>query len=312
MGILFSMLHSCGPQRPPSPIDGDACYAHVKAMVEMGPRPAGSAALKKNCDYIVAELKKRGLSAVVDEWKQEKLAPGITFRNIHVDISGTRAGEKRMLFLGGHYDTKNAQVEGSPDKDMNFVGANDAASSSALMIELAAYLKAKPLACPVRIYWFDGEESLAWNWDDSRALFGSRRARDVLSKQFEGRLGRNSVALILLDMVGAKDLRIVKDLESSPELFELFQVEIDKLHAGEHFFQTELAVTDDHIPFKRRGVRVIDIIQFGGGGGEQGGEVSPWWHTHDDDIDIISGESMALVGHVVVNTLPKIVEKYCK
>lgn len=312
MGVLFSMLNSCGPTRPPSPIDGARCYAHVQAMVEMGPRPAGSDALKKNCDYIVAELAKHGIKAVVDSWQQPELAPKITFRNVHVDIPGTRKGETRMLILGSHYDTKDADVPDSPDREMHFVGANDAASSSGLLIEIAAYLKANPLACPVRLYWFDGEESLAWNWDDKRALFGSRRARDQLSKQFKGRLGRNSVAMVLLDMVGAKDLKIIKDTQSSPQLIEIFAKEAAALNATENFFQTPQGVTDDHIPFKERGVPVIDIIQFGGGGGADGGDISPWWHTHDDDMDIISAESMALVGHVVVNGLPKVVEAFCK
>lgn len=313
MGICFAVLHSCGSNRPPSPIRGDRAFAHVQAMVEFGPRPSGSSALVANRDYIVDELKKLGLAPKVDSFEDTEHAPGITFHNVSVEIAGTRTGEKRLLMLGSHYDTKNPDVDDSPDRTMKFVGANDAASSSGLLIEIARHVKENPLPCPTLFLWFDGEESIPWTWDDDRSLFGSRHAAAKLSKQrFNNQLGRNSVAFVLLDMVGAEDLRIVKDNDSSPELYAIFEPVVRELDYEQYFFQTSLSVIDDHKPFRERGVRVINLIQFGGGGGPAGGDVSPWWHTHEDDLDIISPQSLEIVGHVVVHALPKIVEAFCK
>ncbi len=309
---LLHALQSCSSEekpKEPSPIDGAAAFAHLKAMVDLGPRPAGTAALRANRDYIVAELQKLGLAPKVDSFEKADKAPGITFHNVECEIAGSDANEKRIIILGSHYDTKNADVADSPDRAMRFVGANDAASSSALLIELARWFKANPLKAPVLLLWFDGEESINWNWGDGeRALFGSRHAADKLSLRFKRQLGRNVLAMVLLDMVGAKDLRIVKDTESSPDLIELFAKTAKDLGYDKYFFKSQLAVTDDHLPFRQRGVRAIDLIQFGGAGSDE----SPWWHTHDDDIDIISKDSLAIVGHVVVRALPRIVEDFAK
>ncbi|MCB9918990.1 MAG: M28 family peptidase [Planctomycetes bacterium] len=311
--LLLCTLTACGDTGPKekSPIDGARAFSHVKAMVDFGPRPAGTAALRQNRDYIVDELKKLGLTPKVDSFEDPAKAPGITFHNIECEIAGTKADEKRIVILGSHYDTKKTDVPDRPsDGPDHFVGANDAASSSGLLIELARWLVANPLPCPTLLLWFDGEESISWEWGSGdRALFGSKHAADKLSRRFDRKLGRNVIAMVLLDMVGAKDLHIVEDTDSSPDLIALFKATAKDLGYDKHFFKSSLPVTDDHVPFKQRGVRVIDLIQFGGK--DQNG-VSPWWHTHEDTLDILSPDSLSIVGHVVVRALPKIVAEAVK
>ncbi len=298
-------MNGCDKARPTSPIDGNRAYAWVKGMVDIGPSPAGTMELKACRDYILGELKKLGLTAKVDSFKSEPHGAGIEFHNIECEIPATNADEKRLLVLGSHYDTKRTHVPGNPNPEMLFVGANDAGSSSGLLIELARHFKANPLPCRLLLTWFDGEESLPWEWDSDKALFGSRRCVQQLVKRFKGGSLKDAVpCMVLLDMVGHKDLAITQDTASNQVLIKLFQQAIDQLSYGSKFFQDKNHMTDDHVPFLNYGVRAIDLIQFG--------DVTAWWHTGNDTMDLISPESLAIVGHVVSVALPLVAAEFYK
>ncbi len=290
------------------PIDGEIVLQHVRTMVAHGPRPAGSEALAKTRAYIVDRLKAAGLKPALDTFRDEKRAPGITFQNISVEIPGTRKGEDRLLVLGGHYDTKRCSGHPRPEQNFRFVGANDGGSSAALLIELAIHLKKHPLPCPVLVVWFDGEESLDFDWNEDRALFGSKRCVKRLRARYpKERDLRDCVpVMILLDMVGAKDLSISKDTNSDRRLIEIVGKTAKELGAARYFFHDEVEVTDDHIPFRDYGIAVLDLIQFGDF--ERG--TPSWWHTKDDDLPILSAKSLAIVGNVVAAALPKIAAAY--
>lgn len=312
--VLVLTMHSCGSSHAANPISGQRALEYVRAMVDCGPRPAGSAELRECRAYIVGELERIGLQARVDSFEDARNAPNITFHNIEAEIAGTRPGDERLLVVGSHYDTKSVKTDDSPDPSMHFVGANDAGSSSGLLIELARYFKEHPLACRLLLVWFDGEESLSWVWDDDKALFGSKRCVKQLRGRFppQKRLADCVPVMVLLDMVGAKDLAITQDLDSNPELVAIVADAAKELGYGQHFFAADnrMAVKDDHWPFKDRGIRVIDLIQFGGGSGPKHVKYSPWWHTADDNVSILSAESLGIVGHVVVVALPRMVERF--
>jgi Zn-dependent M28 family amino/carboxypeptidase len=64
-----------------------------------------------------------------------------------------------------------------------------------------------------------------------------------------------------------------------------------------HFFGRELEVDDDHIPFVKRGVPSVDLIDF-----TYGYNVA-YWHTTEDTIDKLSPRSLQIVGGVVLETV---------
>jgi len=304
VGFACNSNVTAGPRKP-SPIDGARAKAHVQALVDCGERPAGSAQLIKARDYLSGELTKLGLSPKVQTFTHPA-APNITFNNLYVEIPGTRKGDDRVLVLGSHYDTKI--THGHPDEAHNFefVGANDGGSSSGLLVELAGYFKNHPLACTLVCVWFDGEESIPFDWDDNRALFGSKHFRDSLKARAGNRdLSEYVPVMVLLDMVGNKDLAITRDDASAPELIAVVERTAGELGYGQYFFKTGWEVKDDHVPFKNLGVRVLDLIQFGP-------PTPPWWHKQNDTMDLISAESLAIVGHVVAEALPKIVAEHYK
>ena len=278
--------------------DGARAFEHVKRMVEIGPRPAGSAELKRARDYIVKELAGAGLRVTTDEFTAQTPAGPRQMVNVTGELPGRTPA---IVLLAGHYDTK-------PIKEFTFVGANDGGSSTGALIELA-----RALAAPnggreftYRFAFFDGEEAFCKNWDDCSKpgqpdnTYGSRRyaARAKESGEFS-RLR----ALILLDMIGYKDLSIPREGYSTTWLTDIIWETARALGHGRHFPQREEMVEDDHIPFLRAGVPSVDLIQLGG-------YIQPgYWHTEQDTLDKISPQSLQIVGETVLASLPRIEER---
>ncbi len=304
---------ACSPETAvptgPNPIDGQRAYGHVKAMVEIGPRPSGSAAIYKCRDYIKGELEAIGIPARVDKFTVDLGRPEVpAFSNIEAIIEGTRKDDDRILVIGSHYDTKRTDQAAPPEQPgFRFVGANDGGSSSGLLLELARHYKKHPPAVTLHLVWFDGEESIPWEWaGGERALFGSKRyVQELKSKSASSPLSKVVPVMLLLDMVGAKDLHIVEDSQnSSPELIRLFKRVTKALGKEKQFFQSTMPVADDHEPFAAVGIQTLDLIQF------RDEDMQTWWHKPTDDLSMISAESLATVGHVVVTALPLVIEKY--
>src|SRR5690349_19480321 len=128
-------LSACLSAAQPAPsaprFDGQKALDHVKAMVALGPRPAGSPALAKTRDYIKKELTALGIK--VDEQAFEASTPAgpIKMVNLRAVVGGPLTAKR--VIVAGHYDTKLF-------KDVTFLGANDGGSSAAFLIELARVL----------------------------------------------------------------------------------------------------------------------------------------------------------------------------
>jgi glutaminyl-peptide cyclotransferase len=170
------------------------------------------------------------------------------------------------------------------------VGANDGGSSAALLLELTRRLAAAPREYTYWVVWFDGEEArVSWTVTDS--LYGSRRLAADLARA--GRLPR---AMVLVDMIGDRDLGILRDAYSTRWLTDLLWATAARLGHGRHFLNTAMGVEDDHAPFLQAGVPAALLIDFD----------YPPWHTADDTLDKVSAQSLAVVGDVVLGALPAI------
>jgi len=169
--------------------DGKAAYDHVAKMVSYGPRPSGSQAIAQTQDYILSELESFGCTVETDDFSARTPAGRIGMKNILVKIQGTRPG---IILLGTHYDTL---------KKDNFVGADDAGSSTGIMLELARLFCAKHGKYAVWIAFFDGEEAVQ-EWSDTDSRYGSREMAAKLA--ISGDLKRVR-AFLLADIVGGKN-----------------------------------------------------------------------------------------------------------
>jgi hypothetical protein len=280
---------------PTPAFDAERAFAHVRKLVEFGPRPAGSEALKRARAYIVSELKSYGLKVTTDEFKAKTPEGEARMANVSAEIRGT-AGDD-FVVIASHYDTKLY-------KEFRFVGANDGGSSTGVVMEVARSLASKKQQ-PELTYWFvffDGEEAVCKEWDECETpdgpdnTYGSRRY--VARLREGGELDRVD-ALILLDMIGYTNLAIPREGYSTPWLTDIIWEAARTLGHGAQFPNTREFVEDDHVAFLRAGVPVVDLIQLSG---------YPHWHTEQDTLDKISPRSLQVVGETVLASLPRIEE----
>ncbi len=318
VATLFS-LKGCdsGPTKTwTGPVDGEKAFTHAKAMVGFGPRPSGSPALQKNVDYIRAELKKLELELNVQEFTDDEFAPGVTFRNLWTVIPGTDP-KNRTMVVCAHYDTKKTSGHADPKQNFHFVGAMDGAGGSGLLLELARILKDRKNKPNIWLVWFDGEESIPFKWDDDRALFGSRKFAEKMSD--EKVLPKS---LVLFDLIGAKDWKVDRDLHSTKDMNKIFEAAGEKMGQKERMFQFfQRDLVDDHRPFGKKGVRVIDLIDFRwrtqfdrrqhrDTRTPAEDEYVRWWHTPEDDIHNMSALSLDFFGNLFMTALPELEKKF--
>ncbi|HJS24321.1 MAG TPA: M28 family peptidase [Pyrinomonadaceae bacterium] len=279
--------------------NGERAMDHVRKQLDFGPRPPSSPQLAKTRDYISNQLKSYGWHVSIDEFSAATPHGEKKMANIVGEIAGET---KTLILIASHYDTKYY-------KDMYFVGANDPASSVATLLEIGRVLgsmKDKPKVT-YRLVFFDGEESFCEGWsecgneDEPDNTYGSRHYVSQLREQNEL---ANTRAMILLDMIGYKDLELGRDPMSTRWLQDIIWQTGRELGHGKVFVDREEGVGgDDHEPFLREGVDAVDLIQLGS---------YPHWHKADDTIDKISPQSMKIVGDTVLASLPKIVERLKK
>ena len=188
--------------------------------------------------------------------------------------------------LASHYDTKLY-------REFRFVGANDGASSTAALLELGRVLKSRQNELTVELLFLDGEEARMPEWRGTDNTYGSRHY--VQAAQKSGAL-KSLKALVLLDMIGDRDLAIKRDANSTPWLVDVIWSTAARLGHGSTFSNQLTTIEDDHIPFLRAGVAAADLIDL----------ENPTWHTAQDDLDHVSAKSLQVVGEVVVAAIPDI------
>ncbi len=270
-----------------APFSEASAYRFAEKAVSFGARPSGSPAHARLQGFIVERLRSFGCEVTEEVFSASTPSGPVPMKNILCRLKGS-AG-RSALVVSGHYDTK--VMPGT-----HFVGANDAGSSTGLLLELARTLANQPRKRDVWIVFFDGEEAVG-QWTATDSLYGSRhQSARWASSGFLGRID----ALINVDMIGDRDLNILQDLNSSPALVSLVWKVAADLGYGRHFEQAQTAMEDDHMPFRRRGVEAIDLIDF------EYGPLNRYWHTDKDTMDKLSPASFGVVGKVVIETLRRL------
>ncbi len=262
---------------------GKNAFTHAKRLVELGPRPAGSAALEKSRVYITEQLKSFGWNVNRQTFSAKTPRGVMTFANLIATFRSPDPSVSPSFLLCSHYDTKTFDT-------ISFVGANDGGSSTGLLIEMARVLATQPTkAAKTELVFFDGEEAFE-NFTETDGLYGSRHFAGELrdSKQMKRFRGG-----MLFDMVGDKSLTVTLPPESPANLASSLFAAADALKVREHFTYFDRDITDDHTPLNAIGIPVIDIIDFD----------FPAWHTAGDTLDQISAASLRIVGQVALYAL---------
>ena len=239
--------------------DGAAAFRLLRRQIEIGPRPAGSPESQQ-----LGRLLKR----IVPRGRYQEVPDGL--RNV---IGTVRGREPGYIVVGAHYDTKDIP---------GFVGANDGASGTAVVAQLARTLR-RPRHT-IHYVFFDGEEAPRGIPDAEFARYGLRGSK-VAAPAF-----RDARAMILLDFVGDKHLAIEREGYSDVRLWNRLRAAAKRVGAASVFpASIQGGVLDDHLPFLRRGVPSIDLIDFD----------FPCWHRKCDDLSAVSERSVDAVGETI-------------
>jgi peptidase M28-like protein len=282
---------SGGPVGPALRIDPNRAWQYLKEILAFGPRWDGSKGQEKLGEYLHSKLKAGHVED--DTFTAQTPAGLIKMRNIIAKFPGSKDG---IIVLGSHIDTNY------PLRDTSFVGANDGGSSTALLLAMADQLRGKKLeGYSVWLAFFDGEESIPSDrpgdlrWSDRDALYGSRH---LAQKWQQDGTSKKIKAFMLADMIGDKDLDILRDTSSAPWLEDLIGEAARRLGYQSYFFQTVTQMGgDDHIPFAEIGVPVADLIDF------DYGYNNAFHHTTEDTIDKCSPKSLQITGDVMLETI---------
>jgi hypothetical protein len=248
--------------------DAGRAWADLRHQVELGPRPAGSATLRR----LAAEIRAR-----LPHGRYESVPGHPGLRNVVGHVPGTLPA----VVVGAHYDSKDLP---------GFVGANDGAGGTAALLELARVLRGtrRPPGAPeLRFVFFDGEE----NPDDAQPFYsGGVRGSKAYAKRHKSEIG----ALVLLDFIADRDLAIPREAGSDPALWARLRAAAGRVGAADAFPPGVVGtVLDDHTPFTRRGIPSIDLIDF----------TYPCWHRTCDDLAHVSRRSLDASGETVLELL---------
>jgi len=268
---------------PAPKFDSGRAWEHLRQLVAIGPRPSGSPAIEQTRKYIKDQLTAAGLTATEQSWEAQTPLDSVRMVNLIATIPGAR---KDRIVVAGHYDTKLY-------RQFRFVGASDGGSSAAFLLELARVLKTRKHPLTIELLFLDGEEARLPDWHGTDNTYGSRHYVDLAKR--DGSL-TTLKALVLIDMIGDRDLRMRRDTNSTPWLTDLVWREAKRQNLDDYFIADSTKIEDDHLPFLAAGVPAVDIIDLDYAA----------WHTAADTLDAVSARSLQVVGDVVVAALPEI------
>jgi glutaminyl-peptide cyclotransferase len=281
---------SAPPASQTGGFDGAKAYEHVSKIVSYGPRPPASEGIRHVQDYMREQLKSYGCTVDEDDFHASTPVGDVAMKNIVAKTQGTGQG---IILLLTHYDSLSSVK--------NFVGAEDSASSDGVMLELARLLCGKKEPNSVWIAFLDGEEAFV-DWDkDEDHTYGSRELAARLA--VSGDL-KHVKAVILADMIGQYGLAIPREGNSTKWLTDLVWKTAGHLGYGDVFVSRSETISDDHQPFLSRDVPSVDIIDW------DGFQNPKYWHTDQDTLDKVSPRSVAIVGHVILETVNELQKKF--
>ena len=261
------------------PFDGEQAFLHVEQQLKFGPRLTGTMASRRFRNWLVDLL-------VTMDWQVHTHSFPTFEEGTGTNVIAAR-GSGPVLLLGAHYDSRLlADKDPTPAlQDRPVPGANDGASGVAVLLELARVLDVARTGHTICLAFFDAEDNgniPGWFW-----IMGSQAYADDLEDQPRC---RDPQAVIVVDMVGDRDQQIFIEQNGTRELSEAIWSQAADLGYGQFLIpEPGFLLIDDHLPFLRKGIPAIVIIDFD----------YPYWHTVSDTLDKVSAESLERVGLVL-------------
>ena len=266
-------------------------WNYLETLCAFGPRNPGSEGYRETLD-LIRKVGEKYADQVVEQPFLVRTPEGTqAMTNLEFRFHGTQGGAP--ILIGAHFDTRPfADEDPDPANRLKpILGANDGGSGTAILLGLAQYLSQHPVARPVHLVFFDGEDFGAKG--SGLNLLGSTYYAQELAKKERAKW---PYWVLVIDMVGDKDLQIFKETHSlrgsSSFLDKIYRVARDQ-GVGALKEETKYTIFDDHYPFHQMGIPSTVLIDFD----------YPHWHTLRDTLDKCSIESMISIFSVVVKTI---------
>jgi Zn-dependent M28 family amino/carboxypeptidase len=273
---------------------GEAAYEVTRQYIAAAPhRWIGSPDHAKAEEFIRSHFAPEAAKGnfEVDSFSASTPAGLLPMKNFIAKFPGKKDG---IIVVASHYETNY------PLRDINFVGANDGGATTALLIELGRYLRAHPpQGYSVWLVFDDGEEAIQ-SWSDRDSLYGTRHLAAKWSQ--DGTIKKIKTVLVA-DMIGDKDLNLDRDSNSTPWLLDMLATAANNTGHRSSVFKNETTVMDDHLPFRQRGVPVLDMVDLEYGPPTQERPEGAYHHTALDTIDKVSPHSLQISGELVIEMI---------
>ncbi|NLX25806.1 MAG: Zn-dependent exopeptidase M28 [Lentisphaerae bacterium] len=262
--------------------DEERAFREVEDLIEFSPRDAGTRGANLAANHILSRLTEFGIQAEMDTFEDNTPHGVKTFHNVVGKIPGT---DGHWIILGSHFDTMSG-ID-------NFQGANDSGSSTGILLEMARILKNTQPRTGIIFAFFDGEEAVA-GYVQGDGLHGSRHMAQQLRNSGERQFIK---AMILMDMVGDRDLNITVPQNGTAELKKVLLHSANTVGLRDYVALMTTDITDDHKPFLEVGIPAIDLIDFRFGSAPG---LNDYWHTENDRMEHISAESLKITATIVL------------
>ena len=227
--------------------------------------------------------------------KQQKIISFVSgkkriLRNLIVQYPSKNLHNKDFLIIGSHYDTK--------DNIKNFLGANDAGSSTAILLYLIKIINdnkeiAQKINCELRFIFFDGEEAYH-KYSHNDGIIGSKYYAQELIKNDNIKHCRG---VIIADMLGDKDLKITIPTNTNPQLTQKALNSATSLSLSQYISHADNEIIDDHLPFHKLNIPTVNLIDF------EFGHNNKFWHTQKDNMKNISKKSLAISTKILLKLI---------
>jgi glutaminyl-peptide cyclotransferase len=277
-------------------INRDSVYDFVQKQVDFGPRVPGSEAHKKCSEWFKTKLEGYGATVTMQKFRPT-FHFGTTVDAVNI-IGAINPHHKRRVLLCAHWDSRHVADQDTERKNEAILGADDGGSGVAVLLEIARLIQKHSIDLGVDIVLFDAEDQ-----GDSEGEGNTTLTWCLGSQYWSGRphvAGYRAKYGILLDMVGSEGARFTKEQTSmkyAPSLMnKTWKIAAD-LGYSNYFVDIPTGpITDDHTFVNEIAhIPTIDIINRPADRG-----FGEYWHTHDDNMDVISKSALSATGNVVL------------
>jgi len=291
IGLIAACVVSLNAAALHDAFNSRQAFAYTAQIAGFGERWPGSPGHAKTEALIHQVLQKDSARTEEDEFTATTPRGPVKVRNIIGKFNVSADPRQPIFILAGHYDTLFRP---------GFIGANDGASSTAILLAFADALKGQSLKMQIWLVWTDLEEAIQ-DFTEDDGLYGSRHLAQKLTAA--GMIPRIR-GFFLLDMIAAKNLGVARESGSDRGLQDSIALAARQLGYQQYFFHYEIEIIDDHVPFIQAGVRAVDVVDARYGRvGPEFDSMGEFHHANTDTMDKLSERSLEIVGRTILLTV---------